>query len=224
MAVSGIAVIRRLPPLLGLVGTLVIAIASFVTAVAYTGSANEPYSPLNHWISELGRVGVSELSLVFNIGLIVGGVCFAIFMVGLRAARGGVFAWIYGTIGAVAGAAGSFVGIFPMNDLERHGLAALMFFNLGWIAVALASIDFVRRPDPRFPRSLAVIGAITAGCFIAFLAIVFPLATGEGLGAPAVRHTVWLVAVLEWAALIGILAWVFATGWTWWRSANDRVD
>ena len=53
---------------------------SVVTALAYTGSKGQPYSPLNHWVSELGEVGVSELASVFNVGLIIGGLCFAVFM------------------------------------------------------------------------------------------------------------------------------------------------
>lgn len=217
------AVDRLLPPLAGIVGASAIAIGSAVTAIAYTGTAGERYSPLNHWISELGQQGVSELAAVFNIALVVGGICFVGFMTGLRLVRTGRFAWVYGTIGALAGVAGAYVGIYPMNHLEQHTFAALAFFNLGWIAIALASLDFVRRPDPRFPRWLAYVGALTVLAFISFLAVAIPLAGGAGLGAPDPRPEIWLVAVLEWTALIGILLWVLATGWTWWRAVDKPV-
>ncbi len=215
---------RLLPPLTAIVGAATFAVASVVTALAYTGTAGEAYSPFNHWVSELGQVGVSKLALLFNIGLIVAGWCFALFMVGFSHARRGALAWIYGAIGSIAGVAGAFVGYFPMNDLERHSFAALIFFALGVIAVGLASIDFIRRPDPRFPRWLARIGAATVVLFIGFLAVTYPLLGADGLGAPEVREGVWMVAVLEWAVLMAILAWVFATGWTWWRARNAHVD
>ncbi len=215
--------IEKASALAGVLGASVIAIASAVTAVAYTGTESQRYSPLNHWISELGETGVSELAAVFNISLVVGGICFVVFMTGLRLVRTGRFAWLYGTIGALAGVAGAYVGIYPMNQLEQHALAALAFFNLGWIAVGLASLDFVRRPDTRFPSWLAYIGALTVVAFIAFLAVTLPLVGGAGLGAPDPRPEIWIVTILEWTALIGILLWVLATGWTWWREVGNRV-
>ena len=47
----------------------------------------------------------------------------------------------------------------------------VLFFNLGWIVVALASIDFVRDPDWRFPSWLAIIGAATVVAFVIFLVL-----------------------------------------------------
>jgi hypothetical membrane protein len=205
----------------GIVGASVIALASLVTAIAYTGSKGEAYSPLNHWVSELGQVGVSQLSLVFNLALIVGGGLFVVFMIALAAVRSGMLRYFYGAVGVVAGIGGLFVGVFPMNNLDLHGIAALTFFNLGWIAVGLASIDFVRARDTRFPHWLAVIGGLTVVAFVGFLAVLLPLLGGEGLAAPEVRPDFWIVPTLEWAVLIGILAWVFATGVTWWSA--DRV-
>jgi hypothetical membrane protein len=201
----------------GVAGASVIAIGSIITAIAYTGSKSEPYSPLNHWVSELGQTGISELAGLFNISLIVGGVLFAVFMVGLAAVRTGWLRFVFGAIGVVAGIAGAFVGVYPMNNLDVHGIVALTFFNLGWIAVGLASIDFLRNRDPRFPWWLAVIGGLTVVTFLAFLAVLAPLLSGDGLAAPDVRPDIWIVAILEWGVLIGILGWVFLTGLTWLR-------
>ena len=64
-----------------------------------------------------------------------------------------------GGVGVVAGLGGSFVGVLPMDYGAPHILAASTFFNLGWIAVGLASLDFVVRRDPRFPRWLPASGA-----------------------------------------------------------------
>ncbi len=201
----------------GLLGSSVIALGSIVTALAYTGSKGQPYSPLNHFVSELGELAVSRLAVVFNLSLIVGGVCFVVFMIGLAAAGQGALRVLYGVVGVIAGIGGAFVGVFPMDYLDQHSLAALTFFVLGLVTVLLASIDFARRPDPRFPRLLSVLGAATVVAFAAFLAILF----GEagGLAHPDERAAVWPLTIFEWLLIVGILLWVFLTAWSW-RRAN----
>ena len=211
---------QRLSAAVGVVGVLVFLAVSFVTAIAYSGSEGEPYSPLNHWVSELGELGVSQLAPVFNAGVIIGGACLVVFMSGLAASRTRWLRIVYGAAGAVAGVGGALVGVFPMNNLAPHGLAALTFFDGGWIAVGLASIDFMRRPDARFPRWLAVIGALTVAAFLAFSASLAPLLGNAGLAAPPIRPAVWIVPLLEWLVLVGILAWVLTTGVTWYRAES----
>ncbi len=214
----------RAVPLIGLFGTSVMAVASLVTAFAYVGRNGQRYSPLNHWVSELGHVDDSELAGLFNISLIVGGLCFGLFMAGLAWSRGGRLAWLYGPLGFVAGVAGMFVGVFPMNQLDLHGIAALCFFMLGGITVAIASVDIYRNPEPRLPRWLAYIGALTVAAFIGFLVVLLPLLSGEGLGVPSVRPTLWVVPILEWAVIGGLLEWVLLASVTWLRAQRDDRD
>ena len=99
----------------GLIGASVIAIGSVVTALAYTGSKGQSYSPLNHFVSELGQLSVSRLAVVFNTSLIVGGVCFVVFILGLAAAGQGWLRYVYGLVGVIAGIGGALVGVFPMD-------------------------------------------------------------------------------------------------------------
>jgi hypothetical membrane protein len=213
---------QRVFAAVGIGGALVFLAASAITAAVYSGSEGEAYSPLNHWVSELGELGVSQLAPAFNAGVIISGTCLVIFMYGLATSRTAWLRIVYGAAGAIAGVAGALVGIFPMNNLAPHGLAALTFFDAGWIAVGLASIDFVRRPDARFPRWLAVIGALTVVVFLTFVASLASQLGNAGLAAPAARPAVWIVPSLEWLVLIGILAWVCATGVTWWRAEHAR--
>ena len=208
----------RLTIAAGLIGATVIAIASVVTALAYTGSKGQAYSPLNHFVSELGELAVSRLAVVFNTGLIVGGVCFVVFMLGLAAAGQGGLRWAYGLTGAIAGVGGAFVGVFPMDYLDQHSLAALTFFMLGLVTVLLASVDFVRRPDRRFPRWLSVLGGLTVVAFACFLAILF--GATDGLAHPDERVAVWPLTIFEWLLIAGILLWVFLTAWSWWRATR----
>ena len=213
---------ERLSAWAGVVGALVIVVGSIVTALAYTRAAGERYSPLNHWVSELGELANSELAAVFNLGLIVGGAGFVVFMIGLIVARPGVLRVLAGLVGVIAGVGGLLVGVFPMDDLDRHGLAALTFFNFGWIAVALASLDFVLRPDRRWPRWLAVVGAATVLAFVGFLIALAGVRNPDGsLAAPEIRVEVWPVVILEWLTLGGILVWVLLTGICWLRALRS---
>jgi hypothetical membrane protein len=215
----------RLAACAGIVGGSVIAVGSIATASVYRGADGERYSPLNHFVSELGELAHSEMARTFNLSLIAGGVCFAVFMSGLATSRPGVLRVAAGGVGIVAGVAGSFVGIFPMDHLDRHTRAAMTFFNLGWIAVGLASLDFVVRPDRRFPRPLAVVGLATVAAFIGFLREVRMSTTPEGaLDGPVNRPAVWAMPTLEWLTIIGIVGWVTLVGAAWLRAGAAGLD
>jgi hypothetical membrane protein len=209
----------RSGPAIGFVGSVFFMVASVIAALAYTGSAGQAFSPLNHWVSELGEIGVSALAIVFNVGLFIGGLAFALFMAALGLLRRSRLAWTYAAIGFVAGVSCALVGVFPMNNRTIHIVVALGFFVLGWIAVALASIDIWRRPDARFARWLPVLGAVTVALFLLFLSVYIPyLYTGTGDDRPAFSTA----TILEWLVAIGLIGWVLAASYTWWRHARGH--
>lgn len=204
------------------VGVAAIVVTSVISAIAYRGTGGEAYNPLNHWVSELGEPGVSALAPVFNVGLIIGGLGFAVFMAMLAATSDGRSRWLWGPIGVAAGIAGLLVGVFPMDRPVAHALSALTFFNLGWIAVGLATLDRLRRRDPRFPGWLGVVAGLTVLVFVAFLVSlqVDPHLADDRLGSPAVRPSPWIVPTLEWAVIAGILAWTALAAWCWTRAPS----
>lgn len=213
---------QSLGPGVGAFGAVILAATSVVAAVVYTGAQDEGFSPLNHWVSELGQMGVSELALLFNIGLIVSGVCFAIFMTAFGRQRRSRLKWFYVPIGVAAGIGGAFVGIFPMDIRTPHIIAALTFFVLGWMCVGLASYDLWHSPDPRFPRWLPLLGVLTVAAFLIFLSMYVPYLTYTGAGSPD-RPQFMLVVVFEWLVLVGIIGWVFVASLYWWKARNgDR--
>lgn len=206
---------RRLA-LLGIVGTVTLTVAMTVTAVAYEGSAGERYSLLNHWISELGEVSNSELALLFNAGLVAGGLALAAFMVGLGRIVGHGWGGAIAVAGAVAGIAGALVGVFPMDEAQAHALVALTFFLAAPIAIGIFTAWLIHlRPDD-VPRSLAWPGIFTVAAAAAFLTFLL-LGDVESLGAPDQRPWLWPVAVLEWLTLIGVLAWTAAMSAVLWQ-------
>jgi hypothetical membrane protein len=218
--------IGRIATTAGILAAGTIAFGVLMAIPAYQGTGGEPYSPLNHWISELGQVGVSARASTFNLALVAAGVEFVMFMVGLAQTSPSRLRWLFGPIGALAGIGGSFVGLFPMNHPTEHVIAASTFFNLGWIAVGLASVTFVLHPEPRFPRWLAGLGALTAACFVAFLVSlrVDELARTRmaATGPITDRPEVWIAPILEWATLASILLWTLCTSLTWRRTLRAR--
>ena len=67
----------------GWMGSLVILLGSLLSGLVYSGKSSEKYSILNHYISELGEIGVAKRAWAFNTGMIVGGTLFLPFIAGL---------------------------------------------------------------------------------------------------------------------------------------------
>lgn len=198
----------RITYIAGFIGSILIIVGSIITALVYTGNQGQAYSPLNHWVSELGQVSVSEAASVFNISLIVGGIFLAIFLVGLATLLKGWFRYLFGLVGLVAGISGMLVGVFPMDDLEAHARVALTFFNTGWIVVGLFSLYVLLTKQSFFPRWLIIPGVVTVVSFFAFLSSIDGL-TVESLAAPTDRVPVWNVTIYEWLVIGGVLVWAF---------------
>ena len=212
--------LERAAPVAGLIGPAAIGACSVAAAIAYRGRDDELYFPLNHFVSELGELDVSALAVLFNSGLIVGGLCFATFMVGFGRMRGGLGGTAYAVLGALAGIAGAAVGVFPMNAIRVHTIAASAFFDLAWIAVAIASVDLLVRPDGRFQARLAALGFGAVAAVVAFIwAYAFAAAArGSGLQPPPARPSVDVTSILEWVALISVIAWTSAVALAWRRA------
>jgi hypothetical membrane protein len=209
----------RIATTAGILAFWTIVLASAVAALGYQGARGESYSPLNHWISELGQIGVSARASTFNLGLVAAGVEFVLFMLGLAMTSPSRLRWVFGPIGIISGIGACFVGIYPMNNPDAHLFAASMFFNLGWIAVGLASLTFLRFPEPRFPRRLVAVGAATVVAFVAFLVALrvddFSRQRMASSGAIVERPEIWIGPILEWAVLVGIMVWTLLVSLSW---------
>ena len=213
---------RRLIIVPGLVGALAITIGALITAFPYAGDLGQSYSPFNHFISELGDTQQSALAAVFNIALIIGGLSFAVFMVGVGLKFTGLLRLIISIGGALVGIFGALVGVFPMDvDLVTHQMVALGFFEgslLLLIVFALAVWFGRSRPYPRWTALATLPMIISNGLFVLLV-----LGGGEGaLAAPeGERETFWIVTMSEWGVLIFLLMWVSMV--TIWQMAHpDR--
>jgi len=196
----------------GLAGPIVLLAGVVLPAVAYTGRAGEAYSPFNHFISELGEVGVSSLAWLFNGSLVVSGLLMAVYLGFLGRHLGTRLGWAAGLAGAIAGLGVSAVGLLPMNDLKPHLRAAFTFFDGGLVTVVLLSAAVLRDPRRRLARWLLVPAAAAGLAFASFLA--WPWIAGApdlrmldpASGVP--RLDVWGIAVAEWALLVTVVGFI----------------
>lgn len=211
----------------GVAAFVAIAIACLGGALAYTGGAGEPYSPLNHWISELGQLGVSEGAELFNSMLMIGGGAFGLFVMGLAMTSPSRLRWVFGPAGVVAGIGGIFVGVYPMNEADMHVIAATTFFMLSWVFVGVASLAFYRSREARHPRWLAVIGIASVIATLAFIVSlrVDPDARARMASSGPIldRPGIWPATILEWASLLSVMVWVLLTSIAWLRQLGREA-
>ena len=206
----------RLISLSGILGPVILGMGMLLAALAYVGVEGQRYNLANHFVSELGELGVSEGAAVFNWGLIIGGIFTTIFM-GYLAFQ--VKHWLrypLGLISTYATVNGALVGVYPMNFIEPHIRVAMSFFNLGLIVTFLYSLFFLFSRKHPFPRWVAVPGFINAAAFAWFL--YFPADTvdsgfDDGMAGFLTNRPDFIpLALLEWIIILGILIWVLILG------------
>ncbi len=196
----------------GLIGGSLIILVSVITALVYQGTQGEHYSPLNHFISELGQREVSEFAPLFNIGLMIGGLLCALFMIGLGLYIKKFYSYIAAAVGVVAGIFCGLVGVFPMNNMNIHVPVALTFFRSGLLVVLLFTLIIIFDKQKKISKWMIIPGGITVLVFAAFLTIpkLLGYATGASLSVPDVRPAFWLNPFLEWLVFLTVICWVLS--------------
>jgi len=198
---------------IGQAGVLILLLSALMPAAFYIGRENETYSFLNHFISELGEIGVSPLAYIFNGGLILGGICISSFMLGLAIHIGGSWGLILGAIGLVTGISATLVGVFPMNQLEIHTAIANTFFYGGLLAALGYTLYVIFSPKPRLPKITAITGGATMLAFAAFVWFLpAPLEDGQSISEILKnRPEIWTLPILEWVVFLCVMGWIGST-------------
>ena len=198
---------------IGQAGVLILLLSALMPAAFYIGRENETYSFLNHFISELGEIGVSPLAYIFNGGLILGGICISSFMLGMAIHIGGSWGLILGAIGLVTGISATLVGVFPMNQLEIHTTIANTFFYGGLLAALGYTLYVIFSPQPRLPKITAITGGATMLAFAAFVWFLpAPLEDGQSISEILKnRPEIWTLPILEWVVFLCVMGWIGST-------------
>jgi hypothetical membrane protein len=212
VAVFAISLSRRRIGLLGLASVAVILVGMASAAIPYRGYAGEGYSPLNHFISELGEVAASRYAWAFNLSLVVGAMGLGAFLVALSSWLSGRLRTAFLAFSAVAGTAGALVGVFPMDYLGTHRVVSFAFFLTGWLVAATFTIWLARTLDSDFPRWLVLPGILVSAVFVIFMADYSTYHPADPDARILTRPEVWSVPALEWAALLSLLFWFVCVG------------
>jgi hypothetical membrane protein len=209
---SPASILHRIYPAFGVAGSAAIITGMVVSAASYEGKSGEGYSLLNHFVSELGHVGVAEEAMAFNVGLIVGGLLLIPFLIALALSLNNVWAKLGLVAGLVAAISAALVGVFPMNLAKPHVLSTMTHFFSGLLTVVLYGIAIHRQPYGAevIDRRVNWVGGIAGTAYAAFLACTSLNGQGADQLTPAVlsgRPDVLLPALLEWLVLISTLTW-----------------
>jgi hypothetical membrane protein len=202
---------------LAMTGTAVISLAVVYAARIYRGKRGERYSLLNHFISELGEVGVSKGAWAFNAGLFACGVLLTPFVLRLGLELGSLLAWIGTAAGVIACLGVAAVGLFPMNNLKAHIPAAMTFFRAGLGMVLLMGLAIQFQPDGEVvvPRLANLLSLLAVAAFSSFLLL--PVLEGSHRDAQQVldpdlvpeRPHFWWSPFLEWMVFFTTILWLF---------------
>jgi hypothetical membrane protein len=188
-------------------------IGVIMPSLAYCGKKGERYSFLNHFISELGEVGVSHFAWVFNLGMILAGIYIMLASLSLGLILPGFWAKAGLILGVTTGIALSLVGVFPMNKMKGHVITATAFFRGGLLMVLFFSLAMVmqRGENPVVPRALGMVGMIPVLAFGVFLGLMWSV-RNEDRHALDVgeleRPRVWRFAVAEWSIFFAFILWI----------------
>jgi hypothetical membrane protein len=204
--------LTRIYPLLGMAGTALVSLAVLLSALIFSGKQAEPYSLLNHFISELGELGVSQAAWLFNLGLIIAGVLFIPCAVGLGLHLRSAWSLLGMAAGTGTGVFLAGVGVFPMNDLPPHAFTAMWFFRLGLMTVLLFGIAFAAQPrgKVRIRKPAILFSVVAVAAYAGFLVMAGrPNAMGaSSLDASfAHRPGLWPLAAAEWAVFFATILW-----------------
>lgn len=191
----------------GLFGSAIIILGCVITAIFYIGQDGESYSLLNHFISELGELKNSELAIVFNLSLILGGIAYIPFMAGLAIYSQQKLGKIAGLIAIIASICCSLVGVFPMDYITPHIIVAFGFFYLGMVSIFIFTIVIIRDKKNLLPKWQIILGIIVVVSFASFLFIPVDFSDMSGFQTGA-RADFILLAFLEWLVLITVEIWI----------------
>jgi hypothetical membrane protein len=198
--------------LFGILGASFALLGTLIAGLFYRGKQGERFSPFNHFISELGEVGVSRLAWAFNIGLILAGLCLLPPCISLGLIIPGILAKIAMVVAVVCALSLSLVGVFPMNKLKPHAYAAMTFFRGGLVMLILFSLAIALQPRPNqvISRWYALAGLPPVIAFATFLVLVAAAykQTETALSPGDIdRPRVWDLVIAEWAILLTVVLW-----------------
>jgi len=157
------------------------------------------YSPWFSWTENaLSDLGVHEAAILFNSSLMVGGILFLIFVLGLlqimRQSRTGLIGTFLSILTAVSLFA---IGLFPETAGSIHLYVSISFFAFDALSMLFIGLAFAMQQSA---RKIGVF-SIFAGLFAAAVWIVFWSSQIKGVAIP---EALAALTAFAWVVILGI--------------------
>ena len=204
---------QRIFGILGIAGAGVCVILLAIAVILFEHGV---YSPLSCFVSELGIYigGYFTLSsaLIYNIGTVLGGLAIAGFMVFYGIHKDVWTDAIVGFFGMLSGVLLCAQGVYTLNYAQYHSPLLIALFASIFVMCALYIIFQLTGKTIKDASFSVIIVAFLAGCASAGFAV-FILTGGMARvfaedAAGAGRLSVMPFAIIEWAALLLLLAFI----------------
>jgi hypothetical membrane protein len=185
----------------------------------FSGMKQERYSILNHFVSEGGDRRFAPHKTLFAIALIVGGVMFAPFTIGIALILPRIPAILIGVDGVFCSVSCCLVGIFPEDKEKMHfSVAACFFVGMGVLLLLLVVTYFFGLLG-MFPAWVIVPSLVTLVLFVAFIVDTLSIPKWEldltnrpwdsdPEHRPNGRPRFWRNPFLEWCSFIALAVWL----------------
>jgi hypothetical membrane protein len=201
----------------GMVGSGLILSCFLISAIPFRDRLGRSYSIFTFFVSELGQMGQSTLAVIFNAGLVLGGLVLLAFMIGLRRHFTSRIGRLGVIIGALSAACACLVGVLPMNILYPHFTVASGFFYGCMAAILLFTLAVIKGDGAPLPRWTILPGLAVFLVFGQYHIVtneVFNLQTISTFRdfieiVPIIRPaSFWPLTFYEWLAVLAMNAWV----------------
>lgn len=200
---------RKIAPFAGLGTCLILYSVIFFAAIAYIGQQEESYSIFNHFISELGSTKFSARYLIYNGGIVCGGITFGLFIYGLSAYTTTKLSRIGILIGVFSAILCTGVGLVPEDNRVPHLILALGFFFMATLSVSIFSWSILKEEKNPFPPYTALHGFLIPITFALFMSMPKELmAVKRDAGPLFERPEIWWLPFLEWIIFALMTTWI----------------
>ena len=197
---------------------VVVTIGGIVLSLeGFSGMKQERFSPLNHFISELGDNRFAKHHRIFNISMFAGGILFIPFVIGIASLGTSLVFYIIVLVVGLAATIGlSLVGVFPEEKERTHTAVAGVFFFCTSLLVLFFIISLLMQQLSMFPSWVVYPSIAALAVAVIFIIDTVQLPKWEMERTyrpwdwdPDPRPTFWLNPFLEWCAVLSLMAWFF---------------
>lgn len=200
---------KKIAPFAGIITCIILYTVILIAAIPYIGQQGESYSVFNHFISELGSTRFSINHFIYNNGLIISSLGFALFTIGLAAYSDTKVSKMAVRTGLVSSMFCIGVGLVPEDYRIPHLILAVSFFSLMALSTLLFSWTIWKEQSNPFPRHTAIHGFSVPFSFVLFMSMPKDLMSVKREAGPFFdRPEIWWLPFLEWVIFILLTSWI----------------